>query len=64
MTKPRLKFGVAVTGGKIYAIGGFGDACSSMECFDPNERPQGQWVSTSETLEFRRGAHFDLLVAC
>ena len=56
MTIPRRGFGVAVTGGKIYAIGGYDDARSSMECFDPNEGPQGQWTLTSETTEFMQYA--------
>ena len=52
MTMPRDGFGVAVTGGKIYAIGGFGHARGSMECFDPNEGPQGQWTLITEVEKF------------
>ena len=52
MTRPRRGFGVAVTGGKVYVIGGYRNARTSMECFDPNEGPQGQWALTSETMEF------------
>ena len=58
MTMPRMSLGVAVTGGKVYAIGGYGDARSSMECFDPNEGPQGRWTLTSNTTEFMRSASF------
>ena len=52
MTMPRNGLGVAVTGGKVYVIGGYRNARTSMECFDPNEGPQGQWALTSETMEF------------
>ena len=58
MTMPRYGFGVTVTGGKIYAIGGDGGVSSSMECFDPNEGPQGRWTLTSNTTEFMWSASF------
>ena len=45
MIRPRSDFRVAVTGGKISAIGGDGDAKGSMECFHPNDGPQGQWMA-------------------
>ena len=62
MTMPRNGFGIVVAGGKIYAIGGWSTAArNSMECFDPNEGPQGQWTLMDESLEFARHATFDAL---
>ena len=62
MIMPRGRFGALVAGGKIYAIGGFSTAAkNSMECFDPNEGPQGQWTLTSEALDFRKEAEFAAL---
>ena len=62
MTLPRSCFRVAVTGGEIYlydyAIEGNDDASISMECFDPNEGPQGQWSLWSEATEFPLSAGF------
>ena len=60
MTMPRCHFGVAVTGGKIYAIAGYNkgngrdgynsnDAANSMECFDPNNGPEGRWIRVKLT---------------
>ena len=57
MTIPRSGFGAVMTGGKIYAIEGY-NTRNSMECFDPNEGPQGQWTLIHETLEFERYAKF------
>ena len=57
MTMPRGGFGAVMAGGKIYAIGGESTSAStSMECFDPNEGPQGQWTITNEELDFVRQA--------
>ena len=62
MTMPREDFGIVAAGGKIYAIGGWSTAArTSMECFDPNEGPQGQWTLTSEALDFRMRAEFAAL---
>ena len=57
MTMPRSVFGVAVTGEKIYAFGGELDsAMNSMECFDPNDGPGGQWAVMNETPNFFTGS--------
>ena len=62
MTMPRYGFGAVVIGGKIYAIGGNGTAArNSMECFDPNEGPQGQWTLTNEGSGFITEATFAAL---
>ena len=55
MTMPRYGFGAVVTGGKLYAIGSDRTA-RSMEYFDPNGGPQGQWTLMDESREFAEDA--------
>ena len=64
MTMPRRDIRAVVAGEKMYAIGlaiGGRNSQDRMECFDPNEGPQGQWTVTNESLEFARHATFDAL---
>ena len=65
MTMPRSEGFVeaVVTDGKIYAIGGRGTdpAEHIMECFDPNEGPQGQWTMTATNTGFVPDAKFAIL---
>ena len=63
MTMPRSQVGVAVMGGKIYAMGGPKDnARTSMECFDPNEEPPGRWTLVTDAhMEPSMGAKYSAL---
>jgi N-acetylneuraminic acid mutarotase len=53
MNSGRSDMGTVVTVGKIYVAGGFGYEASSIECFDPNDGPEGRWTVMRNAFEIR-----------
>ena len=53
MNSGRSDMGTVVTVGKIYVAGGYGYEASSIECFDPNDGPEGRWTVMRNAFEIR-----------